>query len=31
MNLYKQSGNRRPSVNYVPVDYKVFKDNTKWF
>jgi ClpP class serine protease len=29
MNLYKQSGNRRPSVNYVPVDYKVFKDNTK--
>ncbi|MDK2901009.1 MAG: hypothetical protein PWQ45_1599 [Thermosipho sp. (in: thermotogales)] len=29
MSLYKQSGKRRPSVNYVPVDYRVFKDNQK--
>ncbi|SHH46657.1 SDH family Clp fold serine proteinase [Thermosipho atlanticus] len=25
MDLYKQSGKRRPSVNYVPVDYKNLK------
>jgi len=29
MNLYKQSGKRRPSVNYVPVDYRIFKDNSR--